>query len=389
MRIAIDARLLSHPQKGGFKTYTTELARALVDAGAEHRYLFVLDRPVVDDRFRSRPHVEEAVLSAAGGWLSVPVREQVRLPRLVRKWNPDILHFPCATGSLVPTAGVLVVTIHDAIEILERPGLSRPLREAMRRILMNQYSTRVQRGVARHARIVITDSEHSKRDLMQLLSVPEKKIRVIPLAAPVGGASHPDPGRVSIRERYNLPGSFVLAQASASPRKNVGGLLRTFARLPQEVRGQFPLCVVWSHTWLQASVSQAVRELGLGDTVRFLPNVRDDELADLYRAATVFVYPSLYEGFGLPVLEAMSMGVPVVASNLTSVPEVAGNAALLADPRDEIRFAQTLLDALEDPGLRARLAEAGLRQSQRFSWERTASMTIEAYREALDLARAA
>jgi glycosyltransferase involved in cell wall biosynthesis len=182
-------------------------------------------------------------------------------------------------------------------------------------------------------------------------------------------------------ERYPLPPAFVLTIASASRRKNLIGLLRVYGRLPESVRTRYPLVVVWTHAHLQRRAASEVDRLGLKRWVQFLSAVPDRDLVLLYNAATAFVFPSLYEGFGLPVLEAMACGTPVVATNLTSVPEVTGDAAKLVDPRDEDAFLAALTGILTDPEERARLSRAGLERARQFSWERAAQQTLDLYRD--------
>ena len=185
----------------------------------------------------------------------------------------------------------------------------------------------------------------------------------------------------ALRTHYKLPDSFILAIVSASPRKNASGLLRIYAKLPHTLRDRYPLVMVWTHPLLQASIKEDIRRLGLTDCVHFLTRVPDEDLVLLYNAATLFVFPSLYEGFGLPVLEAMACGTPVVASNLTSIPEVAGDAAVLADPRDENAFARALIHVLTSSERQRALAEAGLRRARQFSWKCTAKQTLEVYQQ--------
>jgi glycosyltransferase involved in cell wall biosynthesis len=173
-----------------------------------------------------------------------------------------------------------------------------------------------------------------------------------------------------------------LTLVSASPRKNAAGLLRIYAQLPAELQRRHPLVMVWTHGLMQRELRREIERLGLGRCVLFLSRVPDGDLVLLYNAATLFVYPSLYEGFGLPVLEAMACGTPVVASNLTSIPEVAGESAALADPRDAKQFGEALSRTLSSPQVRIDLARAGFERAQQYSWERTARMTLDVYREA-------
>lgn len=381
MHIAIDARSLSHPQPGGFKTYTTHLVQALLKEDRENEYVLYLDRPVDPSGYADFPNVTLEVIRPVGGWAGVPLREQIWLPFHFTRWHPDVVHFPCATGSIAITVP-LVVTIHDAIEFFERPRLTRLSRESVRRRLMVQYNRWVQRVIARHATTIITVSTQSMHDIAKTLRVPKDKIRVIPNAHAEFFRPCQEKDKLNeLTGRLKIPDKFLLALASASPRKNASGLLRIYGRLPHTLRARYPLVIVWTHSFLQPEIEKEVKKLGLKDSTYFLPRVSDEDLVLLYNAATAFVFPSLYEGFGLPVLEAMACGTPVIASNLSSIPEVAGDAAELANPRDEDAFAEALFRVLTSPDRRRALSEAGLRRARQFSWQRTAQMTLDVYRE--------
>lgn len=381
MRIAIDARALSHPQPGGFKTYTTNLIRSLPEVDGRNQYHILLDRPVPNDQVPTAPNVTvEVVDGQRAGW-GMPYREQVRLPLRLRGGAFDLFHAPCATGPVAARLP-LVVTIHDAIEFLETGRSGASLMKAnLKRLALPAYSRAVQRLVARRAATIITDSTHSRDDLVRYLGVDPALIRVIPLAPSPIFRVRDESDVALFRRGLNLPPAFALALVSSSPRKNAAGLLRIYAQLPEPLRARFPLVMLWAHSWLMPEIETLIAELELAPYVRFMRNISDDDLALLYNAASVFVFPSLYEGFGLPVLEAMACGLPVVASNLTSVPELAGDGAVLANPSDEAAFAAALRDVLDRPERRASLRKAGLQRAAEFSWQRTARMTLDVYQD--------
>ncbi len=382
MRIAIDARTLSHPQPGGFKTYTTNLVNSLLALDSNNEYIIYLDRSYIDKGLVCYTMAKTIIVQQKDIGIGMPLREQFSLPAQLHRDAPDVVHFPCATGSILLTIPC-VLTIHDAIELIEHPRLSYPLRKSLRRFLMNQYSARVQRMMASQAEMIITNSDYSKSDIIRLLGVQESKVIVVSIAqSDKFKLLPPNSEQLKVSKRLNLPEAFLLALVSASPRKNSLGLLRIYSKLPDDLKASYPLCMVFTHDYFQSEVSREVSNLNLNDFVHFLPRVSDSELVLLYNAATLFVYPSLYEGFGLPILEAMACGTPVVASNRTSIPEVAGDAAVLMDPLDESAFAHAIEKLLIDPERRAFLVDAGLRHSQQFSWERTAKLTLEVYQEA-------
>ncbi len=186
--------------------------------------------------------------------------------------------------------------------------------------------------------------------------------------------------------RYGLPPRYVLAVGTLEPRKNLTTLLAAFARLRRngEVDADLRLVLAGARGWLEEPIFATVRSLGLEDAVRFTGFVDDDDLPAVYSGAALFVFPSLHEGFGLPLLEAMACGVPVVTSNVSSMPEVAGDAATLVDPRDGEGLAAAIGRLLRDEALRDRLREAGIARARQFSWEATARRTLDAYASLLE-----
>ncbi|MCA9932351.1 MAG: glycosyltransferase family 4 protein [Anaerolineales bacterium] len=383
MEIAIEARSLSHPQPGGFKTYTTNLIKELLRIDSINQYTLYLDRPLPLGTLPSSDNVDTCIMSPMGLVLNVPIREQIRLPLKLYRKQPHLIHAPCTTAPIL-TKFPLVITIHDTIEFLNnsQDGSYSPMTSPKRR-LMSLYSRTIQRLGARRAKVIITDSEHSKQDIIHTLQVPTSKICVIPIAHAQCYQPKPPDAVKEFRHKFHLPANFIFTLVAASPRKNAKGLLRIFARLPITLRKKYPLFMVQTHNLLQTGIQEEIERLNLTNQVHFLPQMSDDELALLYNAATVFVFPSLYEGFGLPVLEAMACGTPVVASSLTSIPEVSGKAATLVDPRDEAEFAYALETILINPNKQIAMAEAGLHQAQLFSWEHTAKMTLATYQECL------
>ncbi len=267
------------------------------------------------------------------------------LPRRAREARVDVLHCPTFRGPLRPPACPLVVTVHD-LAVLRHPETFN--------LWTRQYSRLCVSRVARAARLVIAVSEHTKRDVVELLGVTEERIRVVPNG--VGEAFSP--------EGPAEDGDYVLAVGTVEPRKNLARLSEATRRLGVELR------VVGAKGWGHVELGAGVRRLG---------RVSDDELARLYRGARCLAYPSLYEGFGIPILEAMASGTPVVTSRGGATEEVAGAAAILVDPRDTAAIAAGIDEAA---ARRAELVPAGLERAREFSWAVTARRTVEAYREA-------
>lgn len=300
--------------------------------------------------------------------------EQVGFPRLARQQQADIAHVPywgAPLRSPVPT----VVTVHDLIPLL--------LRDYRGSALVRLYTGLVEAG-ARGAQAIITDSEASRRDIIAHLGMPEERVYAIPLA--VGERYTPRVGALvdqAVRRKYDLPEQYVLYLGGFDRRKNVTTLLLAYTYVAQAVGERYPLVLAGKlpdgHSHLFPDLRSYVRQLGLEDTVRFIGPVEEDDKPALYRGAACFVFPSRYEGFGLPPLEAMACGTPVVAAETSSLPEVVGDAGFLVDPDDAVKMAGAILGILVQPELAEVLRQRGLAQAARFSWEKTARATLAVY----------
>ena len=239
----------------------------------------------------------------------------------------------------------------------------------------------MQRLALRSATRFVAISQAAAVDFTTLYGVSAAAITVTPLAADPLFAPQPAAVVAALRQRLPLPDRYLLYLGSNKPHKNLPRLIRAFAAAtPQSPGTDLVIAGAWDPRSPEAR--QLVVELGLEDAVRFLPNVLNADLPALYAGATAFVFPSLYEGFGLPVLEAMACGAPVACSNTSSLPEVAGEAAVLFDPVDVTEMATAISRLLNDEGLRERLRERGRQQASTFTWQRTAELTLIAYRQA-------
>ena len=364
MRIGVDARLWAEP-RSGIGRYTRALVAALTSVAPEETWVLYLDRPA------------EALLAGVETrclpWPQRLVWTLWAAPRDLRARPLDVFHG--VTGFELPGGGGarLVTTVHDLVP-LRFPALV-PWRHrwAVRLLLPRAL---------RRAAHVIAVSEATRVEVLGRYGVPAPKVRVVHEAA--GPAFRPPsgPALAAARARYGLGPSYVLFVGLLEPKKNLTALLGAVARL--RARGDWggrELLVVGARGWGEDALAVASGRLGLDGTVRALGPVPDADLAALYGGADAFVFPSLWEGFGLPVLEAMASGAPVVASTRGALPEVAGDAALLVEPAAE-PLADALGTLLADAGLRDRLRAAGLRRAAAFSWERAAAETLEVYRAA-------
>ena len=230
---------------------------------------------------------------------------------------------------------------------------------------------------AKKAVHILAISEFTKKELIQYLDLPESKITVMPLAA--GNEFRPATAVdqktwPAIRDRYQLPADFLLFVGTLEPRKNIAGLLNAYHALSKELKDRYPLLLVGRSGWLAEPIETMINKLGEEETIRHIGSVTPAELPAFYQQATAFVYPSFYEGFGMPPLEAMASGCPVITSNVASLPEVVGQAALQIDPNKSDELTAALAKFLTDTKLQQELRAAGLQQAEKFSWKQSAEI---------------
>jgi glycosyltransferase involved in cell wall biosynthesis len=303
-----------------------------------------------------------------------PVRlfwEQAIQPWAARRAHLDLLHCPAFVGPLVGNVP-FVVTIHDLSFLLCPEGFRGGNRTYLR--LLTGWSVR-------RARRVIAVSESTRQDLVRLYGLVPDRVDVVPNGVDTAFRPLPAGEVAAFQVRQGLPEQFLLFVGTLEPRKNIVRLVEAYARLPQE---RCPLLLVGGKGWFYEQVFRRVKELDLAEEVRFVGYVPAEDLPWWYNAATALVYPSLYEGFGLPALEAMACGTPVITSNTSSLPEVVGQAGTLVEPTDVAALAAALQRVLQDAARRAQMRTAGLAQAARFSWSGTASGTVNSYRRALE-----
>ncbi|HRQ40417.1 MAG TPA: glycosyltransferase family 1 protein [Chloroflexota bacterium] len=380
MKIGIDARFLTHPQAGGFKTYTENLIIALAKVDQENEYILYLDRPMQPDtKLPTQANFSSHVVPGSMSALGMPWREQLGLTRRVAQDKPDLFHAPCLTAPLY-LGCPLVMTIHDMIWLFpERFRQGKSL--SFQRKMMEWYNRLIPRLAARKAAVILTVSQAARESIIHHLGVSGNRVLVTYEApSPQYRPIHDRVQIESVRQVRQLPSEFILAIGSADPRKNISTLVQAYALLPDNLRERFNLGIVWTHTFLTAELFAQVEQLGLSNQVYFLKQVSNEELVLLYNAATLFVFPSLYEGFGLPPLEAMACGIPVVAANNSSIPEIAGEAALYFQAEDAESMAGIMANTLMDESLRSELIKKGCHHVATFSWEKCAQQTLESYK---------
>jgi glycosyltransferase involved in cell wall biosynthesis len=371
VRIALNAQLLSFAESyrsGGISRVIFHLLAELARDPRGNSYDVFAPLAPTDDRFAGlafHPSGEGTVRPGRRiAW------EQTSLPRELHRLAPELLH-GLAYALPVGWTGPTVVTIYD-LTFLRYPRAFN---------LANRiYLAAVTRAAARRARRIVTISESARRDIVRLLHVPENRVDVTYPAAEERYRPLPTAEVDAFRQTRGLPQKFIFALGTLEPRKNVVGLLHAYARL----RGpRAPLYIAGGSGWRFDPIFDTVRALGLLDQVTFLGFVPENELPLWYNAASLFAFPSLYEGFGLPVLEAMACGTPVVSSNAASLPEVAGHAARLVSPLDTDQLAHEMERVLDDPRLQVELRTAGRIQASRFSWQTMTNQTVASYRQAV------
>ena len=370
MRIAIDAHSVG-TQLAGNETYAVNLIEALAEVDQSNQYTLYVTRQSAIDRFANRwPNFKAKRMVPHTPLVRIPVTLSAELRR-----NPvDVLHVQYTAPPLAPCA--VVATIHD-LSFEHLPETFNRRSRAQLRLTV--------RRTARKAAQILTLSEFSRRDIIDTYSIAPDRVSVTPAAA----ASHFKPIKDEtelrkIREIYGIERDYILSVSSIQPRKNLIRLIEAYSCLRGlRPEGKLPqLVLVGKRGWLDNETFRAAQRHSANNDIAFTGYVAEKDLPALYSGATCFVYPSFFEGFGLPVLEAMQCGAPVIAGNRTSIPEVVGQAGLLFDPFDTNSLVQALTRLLDDSEYRAVLRMQGLARAREFDWKQTARMTLQAYQKA-------
>ena len=365
MRVAIDARKL---HDFGIGTYIRNLLRHLARIDRENEYVLLCHEPdmgvarTLGDNFRT-------VLEPSANY---SLNEQIHVPWVLMREKPDVFHAP---HYVLPVAvrSRSVVTIHDCIRLMFPQYLPNRVAYA--------YARGAMWSAAKHSDRILTVSEASKRDILHFFNVPPDKISVVYNAIDEHFWVEPSAEEIArVRDRFQLEQRFVLYVGGIKPHKNLVRLIEAFAELRKGDLEELKLLIIGDEISKLPALRRAVHSHKLHKHVRFLGFLPDETLAALYRLAAVFVFPSLYEGFGLPPLEAMASGTPVVTSNVSSLPEVAGDAAVLVDPYDVGSIVDGMRRVLTDPHLATEMRRKGLVRARDFSWERSVARTHDIYR---------
>ncbi|MBI5238271.1 MAG: glycosyltransferase family 4 protein [Deltaproteobacteria bacterium] len=364
MKVAIDARMISYT---GIGRYIKCLIEGLVNIDTVNRYAVLLNGP---DRGRLENKGNIEISSPKRPIPVYSAGEHTYLPFEIKGLAADIVHYPSFNMPLISPYPA-VVTIHDLIYYIYRSSCPGMLAHIYARLIFNI--------TARGARRVITVSGHSKRDIVNLLGIRPDKVTVIHNG--VSGSFRPcrDAGvRDRVMKRYGIDAGYILYVGNHAGHKNIGALVRAFSMLSSRLRS-YKLVVAGKVDKRRQRLYSLPEELGIKDRAAFIGAVDEDDLPCLYSWASLFVFPSLYEGFGLPLLEAMACGCPVVASDAASIPEVVGDAAMVVDAKDPCMLSVRMEEALSSKSLQEELRGRGLERAALFTWEAAAKKTLDVY----------
>ncbi len=375
MRIAIDAHSVG-TRLGGNESYATNLITALAEIDQVNEYTIFVTRREALDRFSNRwPNFSVRSTLPHTPLIRIPLTLSAEL----RRHPVDVLHVQFTAPPFSPCP--VVVSIHD----LSFEHLPHTFKRRSRM----QMRLTVRRS-ARRAAQVIALSEYTRTDLIDTYSLPPERVHVIPLAAPAAfGPVRDDNELQRVRQTYGIDGDYILSVGSIQPRKNLRRLIEAYSLLRgKRAEGKLPqLVLVGKNAWLYDETLRSLKDTNVGASIILTGYVPESDLPALYSGSLCFVYPSYFEGFGLPPLEAMKCGAPVIVGNKTSLPEVVGDASLMVDPFDVEAIAGAMQRLIADSDFRSELRLKGLERATHFDWKETARQTLAVYEKAYSLDR--
>jgi len=384
MHIGINAQLLSFSENyrnGGISRYIRYLLMELARHPGQHEYtIFVNGQAVVERLKEQASHPRITYVPAVWPESKPVVRvawEQFTLPSIIRQRHIDVLHSPAnVLPEFLPRSCAGVVTLHD-LAFLRFP-------EVLTRSKRAYHRTFTIRSLQEHATMIIANSNSTRQDAIELAGIPAAKIETIYICIDTrfSNVVIEEKEIQAFRQKQGLTGGFLLYLGTLEPRKNLTTLLKAYAQLRKAYGREEKLVLAGGKGWLYDTIFDTVREFGLETEVLFRGFVADSDQLLWYTSASAFVYPSLYEGFGMPVTEALACGVPVVTSDVSSLPEAGAGLALTVDPHDIQAMSDALYSALTDASLRQRCREQAPSVAQRFSAQTMVEQTVKVYEQA-------
>lgn len=373
MRIGIDARFFG--SGGGIPRYTKELVHNLEQIDHTNEYVIFLRKNNWEEYTPSQPNFTKQMADAH--WYTL--REQWVLPRSIRKARVDCMHFPHWNVPVLHTKP-FVVTIHDLILLHYPSKKASTLHPLWYRIKQFGYRIVLQHAL-QQSRHILATSEYTKQDIISTFHIQPKKITAT-YQAPASSVSAQREVE-GVLPPLGIRHPYLLYVGNSYPHKNLEGLLSIFKKVQEKISNPLQLVLVGTEDYFYLRLKQSPEARALGNSLVCTGYLSDEDLVSVYRHALTYVFPSLYEGFGIPPLEAMAHGLPIVASNRTCLPEILQDAALLHDPKDEEGFARIICSVIEDPKLQQMLRERGTRHAKRFSWITLARQTRKIYEDSV------
>ena len=354
-------------QKVGMDQYTHQVLSVMKQLAPEHRYVLI-DHRRESNSFRDQ--FEQLIIPLPKPPAAVTRWNLLQVPRVLSRF--DLVFSPGLYGPARIPAGVKgVMVVHDLVRYLFPQFFVFNLMQKM----LDRWAYP---GMLRTYHHLVTVSESTKQDLIRLFRIPAEKITITPHGAEREFRPLDDPeARFGLVRKYHLKTPFILFLGTLEPRKNLTTLIQALALLKEKI--PHSLVLVGQKGWLWEEIFQTVNKLGLQDRVLWTGYIPDEDRVLFYNTADFLVYPSWYEGFGMPLLEALQSGCPVIASRVSAIPEVVGKAGLLVDPSRPEEISQAILRLVEEPGLKKQLREAGLERARQFSWEDSARKTLEVF----------
>ena len=378
MRIVLNGWFIDQPHTGSGQ-YTLQLLKRLPQVAPQHEYAVIVPHRNSFQIIDLQPPTANFQLPTANfqpptANLRKVLFEQDLTPRAARAYHADVLHVPYWAPPLRSSVPI-VVTLHDIIPLALKDYRGGPLVRAY---------TGLVSAAARGATLILTDSNASRSDIIARLGVPPDRVRTIYLAADPKFTDRVNPiDSTALRKNHDLPADYVLYLGGFDARKNIAAALQTYTWAQAALGDNYPLVIAGRlpdrHDAFFHDPRVIAKQIEVDDVVRCIGAVAEEDKVALYQQARAFLYPSIYEGFGLPALEALACGVPVVGSNAAAIPEIVGEAGMLVDPHDARAMAGALIAVCTDDALHADLSERALKQAAKFSWEKCARETVAAY----------